>query len=337
MEESNTTTEDTTRSKPKLRHRLETEAYPDQKKRWPRFGKFILAQYTPEAILVYQAFKPEIGRYAVANQRFTGCEAYSPTRMTWIKTNFLWMMFRSGWGGKKNQEMTLGIWLKREAFDRYISIACKKGGHQRDGSVVRLQWDPDHHPSGAPLKNRRAIQLGLKNVITFSNGEDILRIDDLTEFVAGCRPEDTSSLVTPKETIYEPDDPAIVANLGLSHEDEVRSEAGREVAAAMQEGRGLWISYKGGSHERKPRLVKPLRWQPHTAKSLFVGLCGYTDGEKEFYVHNILEMRHEPWTLAEEPAQGDEEEKSRKKSRQAAPVLAATEEEEENEREAPDL
>jgi hypothetical protein len=32
--------------------------------------------------------------------------------------------------------------LKREAFDRYISIACKKGGHQRDGSVVRLQWDP---------------------------------------------------------------------------------------------------------------------------------------------------------------------------------------------------
>jgi hypothetical protein len=35
-------------------------------------------------------------------------------------------------------------------------------------------------------------------VITFSNGEDILRIDDLTEFVAGCRPEDTSSLVTPK-------------------------------------------------------------------------------------------------------------------------------------------
>jgi hypothetical protein len=69
---------------------------------------------------------------------------------------------------------------------------------------------------------------------------------------------------------------------------QVRSEAGREVAAAMQEGRGLWISYKGGSHERKPRLVKPLRWQPHTAKSLFVGLCGYTDGEKEFYVHNIL-------------------------------------------------
>lgn len=47
MEESTTTArEDTTRSKPKLRHRLETEAYPEQKKRWPKHGKFILAQYT---------------------------------------------------------------------------------------------------------------------------------------------------------------------------------------------------------------------------------------------------------------------------------------------------
>jgi hypothetical protein len=47
-----------------------------------------------EAILVYQAFKPEIGKYAVEHQRFTGCPGYSSTRMTWIKPNFLWMMFR---------------------------------------------------------------------------------------------------------------------------------------------------------------------------------------------------------------------------------------------------
>ena len=45
---------------------------------------------------MYQAFKPEIGQYAVAHQRFTGCPDYNSTRMTWIKTNFLWMMFRCG-------------------------------------------------------------------------------------------------------------------------------------------------------------------------------------------------------------------------------------------------
>jgi hypothetical protein len=30
---------------------------------------------------------------------------------------------------------------------------------------VRLQWDPDHHPNGSPLK-RRAIQLGLRNDVS---------------------------------------------------------------------------------------------------------------------------------------------------------------------------
>lgn len=35
-------------------------------------GKAITAQYTDEAILVYQAFEPAIGRYAVKNQTFKG-------------------------------------------------------------------------------------------------------------------------------------------------------------------------------------------------------------------------------------------------------------------------
>jgi len=50
---------------------------------------------TEEAILIYQAFKPEIRWYVVSYQKFTGCLEYSPTCMTWIKTIFLWMMFRS--------------------------------------------------------------------------------------------------------------------------------------------------------------------------------------------------------------------------------------------------
>jgi hypothetical protein len=46
--------------------------------------------------------------------------------------------------------------------------------------------------------NRRAIQLGIKNVESFANGDDILRIDDLTQFVAECSRDDLSKLVTPK-------------------------------------------------------------------------------------------------------------------------------------------
>jgi hypothetical protein len=33
------------------------------------------------------------------------------------------MMFRSNWGKKKNQEMILGIWLKRSAFEDYLRNA----------------------------------------------------------------------------------------------------------------------------------------------------------------------------------------------------------------------
>jgi hypothetical protein len=206
---------DTSRS---FQHQLETEPYLTQVQRWPKSGQFILAQYTDEGILVYQAFRPEIGRYAVKHQRFTGCEEYSLTRMTWIKTNFLWMMFRNGWGEKKSQQMTLGIWLKRSAFDRYLSIAAKRNEADRRGAIIRLQWDPDHDPSGAPVKRRRAIQLGLKNMLSFANGYDILRIDDMTEFVANCARGDLTKLITPKEVVYEVHDPATITNLGLSHE-----------------------------------------------------------------------------------------------------------------------
>ncbi len=74
---------------------IETEGYLEQKHgRWPRAGKVILAHHTSEAVVVYQAFHPDIGSYAVQHKRFLGCPSYSPTRMTWIKTNFLWMMYR---------------------------------------------------------------------------------------------------------------------------------------------------------------------------------------------------------------------------------------------------
>ena len=49
---------------------------------------------------------------AVANQTFLKCKDYSTTRMTWIKPNFLWMMYRSGWAEKKGQENILAIYLK---------------------------------------------------------------------------------------------------------------------------------------------------------------------------------------------------------------------------------
>nr|WP_298313648.1 DUF4291 family protein [uncultured Aquimarina sp.] len=48
---------------------------------------------------------------------------------------------------------------------------------------VRLQWDPDHDPYGVKLE-RRAIQVGLrKEFIKSYASEDILEVEDISQFV----------------------------------------------------------------------------------------------------------------------------------------------------------
>src|SRR3954447_23879457 len=88
---------------------------------WPVSGRHVLAQYDDQSVVVYQAYRPAIGVFA-AQQGYFGGE-FSLSRMSWIKPNFLWMMYRSGWGTKEGQEVTLAVSLKREAFDIILSQA----------------------------------------------------------------------------------------------------------------------------------------------------------------------------------------------------------------------
>jgi hypothetical protein len=64
--------------------------------RWPASGRQILAQYDDVSGGVYQAYRPEIGRLATFHG-YHG-DGFSLDRMSWIKPNFLWMTYRSGWG-----------------------------------------------------------------------------------------------------------------------------------------------------------------------------------------------------------------------------------------------
>jgi hypothetical protein len=68
---------------------LVTESYAAQVARWPRAGRHILAQFTADAVVVYQAYRPAIGHFA-ARHKFFGGE-FSLNRMSWIKPNFLWI------------------------------------------------------------------------------------------------------------------------------------------------------------------------------------------------------------------------------------------------------
>ncbi|WP_312902069.1 DUF4291 domain-containing protein [Chryseobacterium taichungense] len=173
--------------------KIKFKSYKEQLKKWPQEGYHIMAQYDNEKIIVYQSYRKEIGEFAVRNQYFGG--AFSLERMTWIKPNFLWMMYRNGWGKKDGQECVLAIHLKRSAFTHYLEngvysaytddlkITREEWQEKLKASSVRLQWDPDHDPFGAKLE-RRAIQIGLRNeFIKVFAQEDILLIEDISEFV----------------------------------------------------------------------------------------------------------------------------------------------------------
>jgi hypothetical protein len=212
--------------------KLTTEPYLEQVKRWPRSGRHILAQYDAESIVVYQAYRPAIGRFAAERGYFGG--EFSLGRMSWIKPNFLWMMYRSGWGSKEGQEVVLAVRLLRSGFDTILSDAVHStyvegpyGSRQEweqtvKRSEVRLQWDPDHDPSGHKLE-RRAIQLGLRGqVLARYAREWIVDIEDISDFVREqSRYTERAKrewLVTPREEVYPVTDKAVAVRLGLSSE-----------------------------------------------------------------------------------------------------------------------
>lgn len=209
---------------------LLTESYSEQVKLWPRDGRHILAQFDGETIIAYQAYSLAIGRFTAEHGSFGGDFSYS--RMSWLKPNFLWMMYRSGWGTKVNQEVTLALRIRRSFFDSLLGAAVpsfrdrerfdSKADWSRavEQSLVRLQWDPDHHPSGANME-RRAIQLGLRGEVLEAFGRrEVVEAIDLSEFVAEQRARfasgGVSAIETPRERVYQPANPDVAARLRLA-------------------------------------------------------------------------------------------------------------------------
>jgi hypothetical protein len=203
--------------------------YLEQRDAWPQEGRHILAQYDEESVIVYQAYRPSIGHHAVEHQRFGG--EWSFSRMSWIKPNFLWMMYRCGWASKDGQDVVLAIRLRRAGFDHILGQAVHSGfvperyesreeWQQRVGaSEVRLQWDPDHDPHGGKLE-RRAIQLGLRgSVLERYAKEWTISIEDISEHcrtqAEHVRARRLDALMTPAERVYPAPSDEVRENLGL--------------------------------------------------------------------------------------------------------------------------
>ena len=189
----------------------------------------VLKEFKNEYIIVYQAYNKSIAEYSVENQILGGSE-FSYSRMSWIKPNFLWMMYRCGWAEKENQERVLAIWIKKEVFEDILENATftsyiseyfeteQKWREELNTKKVRLQWDPDHNPHGNKTE-RRAIQLGLKDEVLEKFGkEQIECIMDITDFVKEQKKHidrlQIDKLLIPKERVIEFKDLKLMERIG---------------------------------------------------------------------------------------------------------------------------
>ncbi len=156
------------------------------------YVKEIFAQYNKQCIRVYQAYNPTIAKEAISLQTFG--ENFNINRMTWIKPSFLWLMYRSNWGTKKNQECILAIDIYQSNFNEILqkavltspdstSYTSAQWKRAFDKTTVYCQWDPDRSINGNAI-NRAAIQIGLKGD-TLRNflSVGIYHIEDLTPLV----------------------------------------------------------------------------------------------------------------------------------------------------------
>ena len=141
-----------------------------------------VGEWDEEGVYVYQAFNDAIADWALEHQRFGGPD-FKPDRMTWVKPSFAWVLYRSGYAKKHNQQRVLKIKLPHSALAELLSqCKCTHGG---GGSKGRVQWDPARdlmvgdgkEPRRLPGR-QRAIQIGLKDELSHLYVASAVRIEE---------------------------------------------------------------------------------------------------------------------------------------------------------------
>ncbi|MER6692052.1 DUF4291 domain-containing protein [Streptomyces minutiscleroticus] len=178
----------------------------------------IRAVFDDEVITVYQAYGERIADPALRANTFV--DPFKRTRMTWIKPSFLWMMYRSGWAAKPDQERVLAIDITREGFAWALDHACLSHFDRTRfadeaawreavrSSPVRVQWDPERDLGLNPLPHR-AIQIGLSGeAVDRYVDEWITSIRDVTPLAhqvhaaVAAHDTDTARALLPAEQAY---------------------------------------------------------------------------------------------------------------------------------------
>ena len=176
----------------------------------------IRALYDDETITVYQAYNAEIASAAVAAQKLHASRLFRPTRMTWIKPSWTWMLYRAGYSYKDpGQERILALRMRHADFvglleravlthtsanvggrsdtegetegtdgsEEKAGKAGKRHGRnpEKKGPQVKVQWDPERSVRIGRL-DYRSIQIGIPAAISPEWTEKwIVSIGDVTD------------------------------------------------------------------------------------------------------------------------------------------------------------
>lgn len=187
---------------------MNTEMTSSQQNFRPHYGphhNHIRANYDDKTIAVYQAYNRDIASAAVDNQNLSFSSKFRFARMTWIKPSWCWMMYRSGYSYKdENQERILEIRMKHEHFigllekaipfssdttksgdsvanSENVKAMTGKSTQKPDG--VRVQWDPERTTRLEKMEDgSRSIQIGIPGALAEEWVEkQIISIEDVTE------------------------------------------------------------------------------------------------------------------------------------------------------------
>lgn len=150
----------------------------------------IRAHYDKDSIVVYQAYAKAIAEPALKAQTFVA--PFSLNRMTWIKPSFLWLMHRSNWGRKANQETILAVHIRRSGWEEALRLGVltsyEPAAHRNinewreafEKASVHVQWDTERSLKGVDLQID-SIQVGLsRHVIRQFVEQWIVKIEDYT-------------------------------------------------------------------------------------------------------------------------------------------------------------
>ncbi|CRK18651.1 hypothetical protein BN1723_007111, partial [Verticillium longisporum] len=148
----------------------------------PTLPRQIRAHFDDTTITLYQAYSAAIAEPAVAAQKLTAAPSFKPTRMTWVKPSWAWMLYRAGYSFKDaGQERILALKMRHADFLALLLRGVLASQATTAEGEVRVQWDPERTVRLGKLPHR-SIQIGIPRGLSRQWADEwVVEIEDVTD------------------------------------------------------------------------------------------------------------------------------------------------------------